>query len=576
MHRFSKLAIVVIITTLITIRVFYIQWNSNTKTNVLTWDAFGYYLLLPAQFIYKDVKKMDWVPSIIIKYNSTGNLYQLSELQNGNMVMKYFLGVSILYSPFFIAGHIIAGILEIEQDGFSLPYQLSICAAAIFYALLGLILLRWTLLHYFSDKATAISLVLITLATNYVQYVSVDSGMAHGYIFTLYALILALTIKWHNNPTYLGALIIGLVIGFSTITRPTEGIMLSIPLLYATHDKIAKQNKWKSITSKHFALALLGGIVGILPQLIYWKSVTGEWIYDVGSKWTFLQPNWQVLFGWEKGWFIYTPVAIFMIIGLFHFRKNPFYWSILIFCILNIWIVTAWDDWRYGASYSARGLIQSYSVLALPLAAIVEKLISSKFKWIFLFVFLYLTVINLFQIWQYNKTILHYNDMNRQYYQAIYLNPHPTPVQMSLLDTKEIIRNKNKYVVLDSIVLDTQFTINVDGNPRAILYESDLKHLFFDKVNKEQWILVTAKVLSSWGAFETNLITQLSHNGVKKETKCRLQNGISKNETWNTISYYFKIPGTMVEGTLKIYAETQISQNIQLKDVVVKFIVSKQ
>ncbi len=297
-------------------------------------------------------------------------------------------------------------------------------------------------MHFFSDKATAVTLVLVTLATNYIQYISIDSGMTHGYIFALYALILVLTIKWHKNPTTLGAFILGAVVGLSTITRPTEGIMLSIPLLYAMQDKFSKEDKWRSTKSKHVILALLGGLVGILPQLIYWKIVTGGWIHDVGSKWTFLQPNWQVLFGWEKGWFIYTPITIFMIIGLFHIRKNPFYWSILIFCFLNIWIVTAWDDWRYGASYSARALIQSYSVLALPLAAIIEKLITGKFKLLFLILFLYLTLVNLFQIYQYNKTILHYNDMNRMYYQAIYLNPDPTPVQMSLLDTKEVIRNK--------------------------------------------------------------------------------------------------------------------------------------
>lgn len=575
MNSLSKIAIVVIITTLISIRLFYIQWTPQTKTNVLTWDAFGYYLLLPAHFIYKDVKKMDWVGPMVNKYNLTGSLYQLSELDNGNKVMKYFLGVSILYSPFFIAGHFIAGSLDFDQDGFSLPYQLSICVAAIFFSLIGLLLLRWTLLHFFSDRVTAVTLVLVTLATNYVQYVSVDSGMTHGYIFAIYALILALTIKWHNNPTTLGAFIIGAIVGFSTITRPTEGIMLFIPLLYAMHDKFSKEKKWNSTKRKHIILALSGGLMGILPQLVYWKIVTGNWIHDVGSKWTFFQPNWQVLIGWEKGWFIYTPVAMFMIIGLFYIRKNPFYWSVLIFCILNIWIVTAWDDWRYGASYSARALIQSYSVLALPLAAVVEKLLWNKFRLIFLIVFLYLTLVNLFQIWQYNKTILHFNDMNRKYYQAIYLNPSPTPVQMSLLDTKETIKNKRNYIVIDSIDLDTQFAINVDNNSKIILYESDLKNTPLGLADNNQWIQITAKVFSAWGAFDSYLITELTQDGEVKTTKCRLENGISKHGNWNTVSYYFKIPTGKSTGKLRVYAETRISQTIYLKDVEIKFIILK-
>ena len=49
----------------------------------------------------------------------------------------------------------------------------------------------------------------------------------------------------------------------------------------------------------------------------------------------------------------------------------------------------------------------------------------------------YLIFLNLFQLWQYNRGIIHYNDMNRRYYQAVYLNPHPSAAEMSLLDTDE-------------------------------------------------------------------------------------------------------------------------------------------
>lgn len=41
--------------------------------------------------------------------------------------MKYLMGLSIIYTPFFFLGHCIAGALEYPQDGFSTPYPLSIC-----------------------------------------------------------------------------------------------------------------------------------------------------------------------------------------------------------------------------------------------------------------------------------------------------------------------------------------------------------------------------------------------------------------------------------------------------------------
>src|SRR4030095_271890 len=194
MNRLSMASIFLIIIILIGIRVYYIKWEGPTKVNVLTWDAFGYYLYLPGQFIYHDIRKMEWIEEIKDKYQTTGDLYQIHKLENGNRTLKYLAGISILYSPFFFAGHILAGWFGYPRDGFSEPYQFAICISALFYAFTGLFVLRWVLLRYFSDQVTALTILLIGLGTNYPQYVSVDSGMTHGFIFTLYTLLLAATL----------------------------------------------------------------------------------------------------------------------------------------------------------------------------------------------------------------------------------------------------------------------------------------------------------------------------------------------------------------------------------------------
>jgi len=61
----------------------------------------------------------------------------------------------------------------------------------------------------------------------------------------------------------------------------------------------------------------------------------------------FLNPWFRVLFGPEKGWFLYTPISIMMLAGLFLIKKYPFQKSVITFCLLNIWIIIAWSDWRY-------------------------------------------------------------------------------------------------------------------------------------------------------------------------------------------------------------------------------------
>ena len=153
----------------------------------------------------------------------------------------------------------------------------------------------------------------------------------------------------------------------------------------------------------HILAAILGGIVGILPQLLYWKYTTGSFIYDVGSKWFFLNPWFRVLFGAEKGWFVYTPVAILMVAGFVRMTGRPFRKAVLVFCLLNIWIIISWSDWKYGASYSTRALTHSYPVFALALACTVEAAFRIKKGLYLIILTLLLIVLNLYQLRIYNR-----------------------------------------------------------------------------------------------------------------------------------------------------------------------------
>ena len=244
----------------------------------------------------------------------------------------------------------------------------------VFYCVLSLFLLRILLLHYFDDRPVAIGLVLWCLATNLVQYISVDSALSHAFIFPLYILVIYTTFRWHQRPSFGWALLTGLIIGLATICRPTEAIMLLIPLLWGTHTREAARAKWAKVRANalHVGAIILGGVAGILPQLIYWKTITGSFVYNVGSKWQFLNPNFQVLFGFTNGWFIYTPITIIFVLGLWYIRQFPFRRSFITFCLLNIWIITAWSDWKYGATYSTRALVQSYPVFAFAIIAFVR------------------------------------------------------------------------------------------------------------------------------------------------------------------------------------------------------------
>jgi hypothetical protein len=453
----SHWAFLVAVLLAVVVRLGYHSNSPSNGYNATSWDALGYYIYLPGFILYDDVKELDWFEEIDAQYNvSGGQFYQAVQLDNGDHVFKYLGGVAILELPFFLIGHAVALATDYPSDGFSAPYQYAIIWGAVLWFLFGLWVLKWVLRRYFTDGITALTLLLVVGASNLIQYVSVDGAMSHSFIFPLYALLLYFTIKWHEQPKRSSLFFIGLIIGIATISRPTELIMIFIPLLWGINAEAKFSEKWKLVVANkiHLVYGALGGFLGVLPQLLYWKHAAGTWVFDVGSKWFFLNPWWRVLFGFEKGWFIYTPIAIFFVVGLFLMKGKPFRKAVLTFCLLNSWIIISWSDWRYGASYSTRALTQSYPVFALALAAILERIFVQKWRLPVLLVSGYFIVVNLFQVWQYNALILHYNDMNYNYYKAIYLNPSPTPLDYSLLDTDELMPSTSsaqEVVFYDSI-----------------------------------------------------------------------------------------------------------------------------
>lgn len=536
---------------LIQYRVTHIETDPKAPLKVTDWDCLGYYMYLPGAFIYNDLTKLQWIPEIDQKYRmSGGNFYQASQLPNGNYAGKYFIGIAIMQIPFFLAAHAVAKSLGYPDDGFSPPYQWAVACAAIFWAMFGLFLLRRFLLYYFKDREIAISLLLITLATNFIQYAAVDSGLSHAYLFGLYPLILHLTKRWHEKPSPALAAFIGYVIGFATMCRPTEAVMLFIPLMWNTHSSEAAKTKWLAVKSNrsHLLLAVIGGLAGLAPQLIYWKYVTGAWIYDVGSAWDFLTPHFRVLFGWEKGWFIYTPITIFFIVGMFFIKPYQFRKSVLWFCLLNIYIIISWRDWKYGGSFSTRALVQSYPVFALPFTAFIQYANTKKWKWIFYIAGIYLVGVNIFQHHQYFKTILHYNDMNQQYYGSIYLNPTPTALDMSMLDNEDLLKNKTAYSTRPLLQINDKHPISSNADVKG-----ELTRLNYIKKGNDTWIKVDCRIKLITGFWNGNLHSSLLSATSEKHNYVRLVNPLYDADTNTTYSFYIHVPESFKRSTLSIY-----------------------
>ena len=414
--------------------------------NILSWDVFGHYLYLPALFIYNDLglKETGFVREILAIYNNSATFYQVVLSPTGNIVIKYTSGLAFLYLPFFGIGHLLAGILHFPTDGFSAPYQYSVFAGCLIYSITGLYFLRKVLREFFDDRIVAISLILIFLGTNYFSESVFKGAMSHNMLFSLYAIILWLTIQWHKSFKTRDAFLLGLTCGFASMIRPTDIVSVLIPVFWGIKD-------WKSMGSKTILLLKnwkspgiygAGFLLAWAPQLIYWKLMTGEFLYysydNPGEGFEFLQPYIaQVLFSFRKGWFIYTPMMIFAVLGFyFLFRKNrDIFLPLVLYFILNLYLVSSWSCWWYAESFGQRALVQSYAVMSLPLGYFVS-FIYGKVKSLhvtFALIFTFIIFLNLFQLWQLNHGIIHGSRMTKAYYKSVFLRTKIDPADRKLL-----------------------------------------------------------------------------------------------------------------------------------------------
>jgi len=414
----SKAAIIVIMLCSIWFQFSVKKWRWDA---IIVWDVVSYYAYLPATFIYNDLS-LEFTEENPDYYS---NKFWPSKSPTNKNVIKTSMGMAILYSPFFTAAHLVASPLGYPADGFSRPYQFFISIGALFYLLFGLIFLRKLLLGFFDEKTTAITLVLITLGTNLWYYATMEPGMSHTYSFALFALFLYQLNRWLEKPTASSTIFLGLLCGIIALVRPTNALVGVFFVLWKVSSFEDLKNRgmllllrWKNL----LALALLAFIVWI-PQLVYWKIQTGQLLYNSygEERFFFLSPNIiEGLFSFRKGWFIYTPMMITVVVGFFFLKRyaKGTLVSILTFTLINIFVIFSWWSWWYGGGYGARAVIESYAFLAIPLAALIQlaREQGSKIRILVFSGLIFLLAHSVFQTFQYYYGAIHWDSMTKESY----------------------------------------------------------------------------------------------------------------------------------------------------------------
>lgn len=343
-------------------------------------------------------------------------------------VIKYTMGMAFTYLPGVALGYVISEIKGLDHNyGRNYVYQHVLYYLGLLYSLIGLYFLIKILKQWFSESFSIFITSIIFLGTNLYYYVRLEPLMTHAVGFALVASFIYFTLQFIKSPDWKNCLALAFSLGILTLIRPTNLVIVLFPLVFLVTNK----NLFSFITRNLKYLLGILIVIGLLfiPQLLYWHTYTGEWLYYSyrHEKFFWNKPAiLQVLISFRKGWFIYTPLMILALPGAFicYQRNKPVFWAILIFSIVNIYIISCWWCWWYGGSFGMRPMIDSYALFAIWIAYFFDYLVK-KSRIVFVSAIIvvgFLIYLNLFQTRQAKECWIHFDSMTYTAYKRVFLN----------------------------------------------------------------------------------------------------------------------------------------------------------
>lgn len=384
-YTFSNLSIYLSVILAI-VGAYFFTWKNNgiSPVNFIDGDPEYYYYYLQATFIDSSYITYDWLKS--------GTLGAISH---------HPVGVSLLLLPFFLIAYLIAALFHFELNGISLPFQIAITFSAIFYCTIGLIYLKKLFQHSnIGDIASAIAIALTFFGTTLFHYTVVECAMSHVYSFSAITVFMYFSKKFvldnHNSDLVKASLALGTVL----LLRPNNLLIVLSVFIWFNNRKHAFAFFNALFKNKYTALSTFIVLLFAAFQLGTWYFFETKLFSNRYAPYGFywLKPELiNMLFGFDSGFFIYTPMCFLFLFGLLRvFKTNRFSGvSLALFLFVLFYFFSTYSAYTYFDGLGIRVLVDFYSVFAFVGVKLFEQLLDTKwyfsgigFSLAFFFVFL--------------------------------------------------------------------------------------------------------------------------------------------------------------------------------------------
>ena len=344
---------------------------TNLSNGPLRDDAQGYYVYLPAIWVYHDFGLTDprlaHPPWAFHHFPATGH--------NGDV---YQFGVALLCSPLFLVARFAAVALGGHPNGYSTPEQVAAISTAVLMLCLGAWSLRRSLDRVHLKAIVVGAILCVVFGSSVFDYAVMDSLYSHIFAFGLVCALLPASEAWRDRSgSYRYAALLGVIAGLLTLVRLNDVIFLALPILYLVCAEPNLKKGFGELWARR-GEALVVVVVAFLvylPQLIFLRYSAGFWttnLYGVDLNW--FQPRvLDTLFSFDPHGFLpYAPVLALAAPGFVLMARNRESWAfpILATWLASFYVITSWPDWYYGSGFGLRPFVDSTGLLALPLAAL--------------------------------------------------------------------------------------------------------------------------------------------------------------------------------------------------------------
>ena len=270
---------------------------------------------------------------------------------------------------------------------FSPIYALFYLFNQITLGFIGLLISYFIILRYYDRYTATLAVIGGTLSLSLWYYLKRQPGMAHAAGFCVSTVFIYFALLWHDSirrepasqfrsRSLILSFVMGVALAVATLVRYPNAVLFLIPVVFGIfelYNSRARSSLWRLILWSA-TIAAMGFFIGLIPQLLAWKSLFGGYLvysYEGEKFYSYPRNAFAVMFGVRNSLFLSTPAALLGFIGLVLFtikRSLPLGVACLLVFFATVWVYGSWEHFGLGNSYGQRGFVDTTFFILLGLA----------------------------------------------------------------------------------------------------------------------------------------------------------------------------------------------------------------